>query len=286
MKLTPIDMNTHPQKTKHCFGSQRSRQGHSFAEVFLWTFALAGLALISPARSFGQDDGQLIKDVLSKKNYPWYDQANDTAGSVRLPERPPARSADRNEVPLGSPQTKQAANTPNSTGNFPSLGFNFVAWTLVAVAIAVLGGFLIWAFFRLESQQIRRGGQNSQRSLAESIQQLPFQVDQRTGDFRSLAQSAYADGDFRRAITYLFSHVLVTLDQKNLIRLRKGKTNRQYLKELKPHGSLATFYQRVMVPFESAFFGDHELSKSEFESCWRELDGFHTGVDQTTQVPA
>jgi hypothetical protein len=83
---------------------------------------------------------------------------------------------------------------------------------------------------------------------------------------------------------YLFSHVLVSLDQKGHIRLRKGKTNRQYLRELRPYRPLANFYQRVMVPFEATFFGDHELEKQDFENCWIQLDQFQTDVDQISQV--
>jgi len=105
-----------------------------------------------------------------------------------------------------------------------------------------------------------------------------------SGDFRQLAQNAYASGDYRSAITYLFSHVLVSLDQRGLIRLRKGKTNRQYLSELRRHRSLADYYQHVMVPFEAAFFGNHDLEKKQFESCWNQLDSFLTGVNNTKQV--
>ncbi len=254
-----------------------------FDRLVICAIIPATLLMMPATNSFGQDDTQTTKDVLSKKNYPWYDRDNDGTKTVRLPDRPKAKSSDRGSVPLG--RSKNKKSTATGVGSFPGLGFNLIAWILVGVAVSVLGGFLIWAFFRLESQKHRRSNRDTTRSLADSIQHLPFQVDQHSGDFRSLAQSAYAQGDFRRAITYLFSHVLITLDQENLIRLRKGKTNRQYLKELKPHRSLANFYQHVMVPFESAFFGDHELSQSEFESCWQELDGFHVGVDQTTQVP-
>ena len=81
------------------------------------------------------------------------------------------------------------------------------------------------------------------------------------------------------ALVFLFSHVLVTLDQAKLVRLQKGKTNRQYLRELSPSRPLIKYYGDVMVPFEQTFFGDYPITKDVFESCWQGLDDFQNEVD-------
>ena len=124
------------------------------------------------------------------------------------------------------------------------------------------------------------------RSLQESIQQLPFQVDVASGDFHQLAQQAYRSGDYHRAIMMLFSHVLVSLDQKGFVRLRKGKTNRQYLRELKGYTALPDYFGSVMIPFEAAFFGDHQLEKRDFEECWNGLPSFQNGLGQKVVTDA
>jgi len=119
----------------------------------------------------------------------------------------------------------------------------------------------------------------SDRSIAESIRHLPFEMDVKKGDFRQQSQAAYDAGDFRMALVFLFSHVLVTLDQAKLVRLKKGKTNRQYLRELSPNRPLGDYYGDVMVPFEQTFFGDYPITKEVFEGCWHGLDGFQSEVD-------
>lgn len=236
-----------------------------------------GLSLCLGTAALAQDDIELARDVLSQRDYPWYDASTDGIRKVELPNRPEAKSRDRADVPIRVfEQKKRNAAGAQSKG----LGLSLFAWVALAFLIAGLAGLLIWAFFRLESRSHQHGDNISPRSIAESIENLPFQVQEDSGDFRQLAESAYRQGDIRQAITYLFSHVLVSLDQKSLIRLRKGKTNRQYLNELRPYRPLAIFFQQVMVPFEAVFFGDHELSPEDFESCWQRLDLFQDGVNQ------
>ena len=104
------------------------------------------------------------------------------------------------------------------------------------------------------------------------------------GDFQSLAGTAARAGDYGRATMLLFSHVLLTLDKKKLIQLKRGKTNRQYLKELKQYSSLKAFYEKIMVPFEDNFFGSHDIAIPVFEECWQELDSFHTNVAECSEL--
>ena len=39
-----------------------------------------------------------------------------------------------------------------------------------------------------------------------------------------------------------------------------------------------------MVPFEASFFGDHELSKRDFETCWERHDQFQADVDLASRT--
>jgi hypothetical protein len=66
--------------------------------------------------------------------------------------------------------------------------------------------------------------------------------------------------------------------------LKKGKTNRQYLRELQSHSHLSQYFQRVMVPFEDAFFGDHPIQQPVFDANWSDLDGFQERVNQSLQA--
>jgi hypothetical protein len=233
-----------------------------------------------------RDDVEVGQKALSTKKYPWYDAETDEVKRVDLGERPSARSSNRNNIPL-KPVRKPRTNSSNWNWNLGGSflgGLSPVAWGLIALVIVVLALALIWAFLRMEPNVQAEDDQAPRRTMAESIKQLPFELDVGTGDFRQLAENSYRSGDYQRAMIFLFSHVLVQLDQKGHIRQRKGKTNRQYLSELRAQRPLANYYQRVMVPFEATFFGDHDLGKQEFENCWNQLGEFQAGLDQTSQV--
>lgn len=269
------------------------RNNPRFALRTLLFYAMVmGVVALTPnlvwGGGFAQDDVEVAREAFSSRNFPWYDAAVDDSRDIPFPQRHLPKSADRNKIYNRSPSRSSSTTPAGGTGTAaaPAWGLSFIAWAGVAILIAGLCGLLLWAFFRLESQKLERakGTPAPRRSLADSIEHLPFQVDQNSGDFRDLARQAYSAGDFRLAMTWLFSHVLVTLDQRGLIRLKKGKTNRQYLNELKRHQPLAHFYQQVMIPFEATFFGDHDLSRADFESCWDGLDQFQNGVNQTSQV--
>jgi hypothetical protein len=74
---------------------------------------------------------------------------------------------------------------------------------------------------------------------------------------------------------YLFSYKLLALDRHNLIRLARGKTNRQYVAELSQQPTLQELLRHSMVAFEDVFFGQHRLDPERFEGCWQSLDRFH-----------
>lgn len=229
----------------------------------------------------------LGRDALLKKEYPWYNVETDQAQGVELNRRPEVQSKNRNAIPL-RPITKNTSNGTNwNWGGSSSFfgGVSVLVWAAVGIVISLIAGVLLWAFLRLETNQpsadidlVRR------RSMADSIKQLPFDLESQTGDFRQAAHQHYLAGEYGTAMIFLFSHVLVLLDQNGSLRLRKGKTNRQYLRELRSKQPLADYYQRVMVPFEATFFGNKELGQAEFEACWNRLPEFQSEVERTSQV--
>jgi hypothetical protein len=162
---------------------------------------------------------------------------------------------------------------------------NATTWILLGVLVAIIVGIIIYFAMQLEA---RTGTIDQQHALDEEelqqrIEQLPFQLTDATrGDLVSMALSAADSGEYSRATMLLFSHVLILLDRRNLIRLKKGKTNRQYINEIRRHPELISYYERVMVPFEDSFFGDHNVDKERFEECWNALEAFHQDVEKST----
>jgi hypothetical protein len=243
-----------------------------------WLLTL--LLICGGSRSlFAQDLVESTEQVLSSNSFPWYDSATKGAKPLPFDVRPEIRSGDRQTIPPYVPKPKQAQAAGSATsGAVESLDFLF--WVFLAIILIAILALLVWTFLRLEAKSQQSIRSSASRSLAESIEQLPFQVEESSGDFRKLAQRAYESGNYRKAIIHLYSHVLVVLDQANLIRLRKGKTNRQYLRELGTHVSLVSYFQLTMESFESVFFGDHEINRQDFEQYWLQLPSFQAEVEQ------
>ncbi len=64
-------------------------------------------------------------------------------------------------------------------------------------------------------------------------------------------------GDYSKAIVYLFSHILIELDEHRRIRLQRGKTNGMYLRELGRWPEWRGAIRKVVTAFERSFFGGH-----------------------------
>ena len=248
------------------------------ATLFLFA-SLWGIA----AHAQTNDD---LAGALKKYDYPWYDADTDQLKPIKQKNEAFPMSSERNAIELGKAKTpkKKTPPTPPPGGTAKTVGngwfgelnlatlFMMILVTVIVCALA----FLFYKFLAVESSIEDPGSAKRKKLLSESIEQLPFDLQTAGGDFRSLAQQAYQAGDLRRAFIFLYSHVLVTLDQNERISLRKGKTNRQYLKEVWEDPKLSTYFKSVMLPFESAFFGDHDPAPDQFERCWSGLDNFHS----------
>jgi hypothetical protein len=230
-----------------------------------------------------------LAEALKKFDYPWYDAEADQLMPLESKSEAFPMSSQRNEIELGkaktsnrTPTNTNTTTTGTGTGNgwFSGFDISSLFMMILVVLIVCALAFLFYKFLAVESSIEDPNAAKRKKLLSESIEQLPFDLTAAGGDFRSLAQQAYQAGDLRRAFIFLYSHVLVTLDQNERISLRKGKTNRQYLKEVWEDPKLTSYFKSVMLPFESAFFGDHAPAPDQFERCWSGLENFHSYLGQ------
>ena len=184
--------------------------------------------------------------------FPWYDEAQD-----------------------------QLKPIPIRISNFrPSYSFdwlNGVAWLVLALVLVGLAYLIIMAYIGRETGGAQQADGAPRHSPVEvsALEALPFPVRRPTSNLLEEARRQYELGNFGEAIIYLFSHELVELDRHQLIRLTKGKTNRQYLRELGASRPLAGVLEATMVLFEGVFFGKRGLERSEFETVWQRLGDFN-----------
>lgn len=234
----------------------------------IWPVVLALFA--AGAEAAGPDDlvdsDQAVsrgREALgSSWRFPWYDDQTD--GVRRVKVKPPWQPPDW---------------TWNWSSPFPHVSWlQLLAWIAVVVLFAVLAYWLIKAYLNRENRAPGTPSGLSRHTAtadAARLESLPFQIRRGASDLLAEARRLYEQGSFGEAVVYLFSYQLVEMDKNQIIRLTKGKTNRQYLRELGRRVTLRGLVEQSMVAFEDVFFGDRLLDRRRFESCWTRLGEFH-----------
>ena len=250
-------------------------------------FAAASVAFASQA-ALADELAEAGQRALADKRFPWFDSTSNSITEMQRTDPGRAKTLNRAELPVYEPMQQNV--TPAQRPVAETIGFSYLStliWIAIAIIFVLIAGALVWFFMQMEGRLGRdlRSREAETALVHARIKQLPFDMPYDSGaDFRELAARAAAQGDYGRATILLFSHVLLHLDQKDLIRLKKGKTNRQYLRELQAHSQLSNYFHRVMVTFEDAFFGDHPIQQPVFEAAWNDLDSFQEQVSQRLRV--
>lgn len=231
-------------------------------------------------RGANEDSVRRGREALGDMAFaPWYDAEKDELKRVNV--RPP-RKWEWVEWVVDLFQGIGSVDWDGSwLGTFFSGLSTVVQLLIYALIFAVLLG-LAYLFIRIFSRwrDRRRGGDDEDELEEEQLQQarldaLPMQLSAPRGDFLAEARRRYEAGDYSGAIIFLFSHELLQLDRHQRIQLERGKTNRQYLREVRNEPFLAGVLHRTMIAFEDVFFGHHALDRLRFEACWNEVDEFH-----------
>ncbi len=247
-------------------------------------FLFMAIVVCAGALAFGQEShpkgadpveaGQ--KALSGSGKFPWDDRRQDDVRRLNVVPRPSAE--DRGDK-WASNQNRAA-----KTARMPrvSLFGNVLQWIGLTTLIVLLGviAYLLAKSFLLEevSDQAAVRKVVESRRDADRVEALPFHIRAASGDFLAEARRLYDAGQYSQAIVYLFSHQLVQLDKHHVIRLAKGKTNRQYVRETRRRPLLASVLQTTMIAFEDAFFGHKILSREAFERCWSRLDEFQNDL--------
>lgn len=255
-----------------------------------WAILLGAASLPAAAAATAPTPGtdravEVGRDALAGRlRLPWYDAERD--GLRRIAVSPPKELAKHRN----SGWEARPRKLPNKRFSpFWSVFWTLVKWAFWGATLAILV-FLIWLLVRMfvnrevesaEDERLEAAAAET-RTEADLLEQLPYQVKRPQTDLLGEARRHYEAGDYGEAIIYLFSYQLVQLDLHRRIGLARGKTNRQYLRELAGRGDLRQLLAQTMVAFEDVFFGHHPLERARFERCWNRLDDFHAGIQEET----
>jgi hypothetical protein len=252
-------------------------------------------AITTPPANGGPlpDPVESARSSLSNKgSFPWYDSETDELKRIDVSLPNDDSAANRTSTWEGTAQKQTTTNTGGKWN--PNWSFGDIIWQMLtamawAILLALLG-FLVYlmirAFLRNESRMADSEDMRTSRdatSDVDRVEQLPFQIKRPQSDLLGEARRQYEAGNYSEAVIYYFSYQLVQLDRHHWIRLMKGKTNRQYLREVRRAPTLHSLLEYTMLAFEDVFFGHHPVSRERFEACWKRLDDFHQNV---VQAPA
>lgn len=226
------------------------------------------------------------REVLSRSIDPsWYSSSED-----RLVVVPPRSNqsivvSDRHDS-IYNP-TPNGVGAKDFFGTFLSdlLGFVFRSSYYILAFFAIVLG-IVGLVFLFRGSGLRRYGHGkvSQAERRESEQKritdLPFDLEPSLLGLREQADRYRTQGDYSRAIVFLFSHVLMQLDTAGHIRLTRGKTNRVYLRELKGREKELGFTSSLVNWFEPVFFGRKAMDPIAFEKLWNQLPAFESYLER------
>ena len=232
----------------------------------IWLAVAACAALWTAPRAVAAgEDQQWVdtgREALSDGDYPWYDAQADSLKRIELRK----------------PREPWFLKWLDAIG----LSIEVVAWTLLAVVIVVLVVFLIKFARNWRRGESAPRPPTDQVLAADQVEALPFLAERPRGDLLGEARRHYEAGNYSEAIIYLFSYELLQLDKFSFIQLAKGKTNRQYLREVGRQADLRSPLERTLVTFESVFFGRRTLDRAGFEACWQQLPQFEQHLRAAT----
>ena len=247
----------------------------------LLLLATAGLAWADVAEP--EAAIQAGRAALRQQAFPWYDDQQDRLR--RLDVQPGVEpAAHRDSTWHTDPRERGDWSwLPGLPGWIGQLVRGLI-WTALSLGALVLVGLLIRAYWNRDQRRVAAGGSGSPDAgaVADQIAEWVLPVPAPGRDLLDETRRRVAQADYTHAILFLFSYQLQTLDRHGLIRLARGKTNRQYRDELAAEPQLRAILQQALVGFEDVFFGHHQIERERFEACWSQLDTFHQRIQQAT----
>jgi hypothetical protein len=254
-----------------------------FATGLAPSWEVGPAALAAESHSDAVNDSEWIekgREALSSRlePVPWYDSSADRLRPINVPAKPENKKSE-----------EEGANERfRDLPSWLSTAFKAFAYGLLAIALLAIA-WEMWRAYQLDINVFTALGDRfvaiwrsitalfrgeiarPQPVVADQVDALPVALDTPVEEFLAAARRLYEQGDYGRAIVYLYSHELVELDKRQRIRLDRGKTNRQYLRELAAQPALRSLLGDTIDPFERVIFGGEPLNRADFEACWRQL---------------
>ncbi|MFD1095645.1 DUF4129 domain-containing protein [Salegentibacter chungangensis] len=150
----------------------------------------------------------------------------------------------------------------------------FIFSMLPYIFLAILLGFIIWLFIRL----------NPGRSFLEEPEASEVYMTEeeeliQSRDLPMLIQDAIEKGQYRLAVRYYYLKVLQSLDEQKLIEYRFQKTNADYTSEIGQE-NIKDQFKRITRIYDFIWYGDFTPSEEEFRMAEKGFSKMNTLINR------
>jgi hypothetical protein len=199
-----------------------------------------------------------LRETVDKAKYPWL--SKETGKPVYLPLSPVEE--------IKRPRSKSQEHNADF-GWLDGLA-KFATWLIYALVAGALLAAIFWAVrsFAQKSWKLKSRVDGEAAARERRISTLAPEAAERYDDLLAAAQDAFDRGDYRYALIFYFSYLLVEMDKRRFVLLEKGKTNLVYWRELTEFPELRSIYRSTMKEFERVYFGGASITREEFDAIW------------------
>lgn len=213
-------------------------------------------AFVEPEILEAIEDGRYTEQPAATTAHPPREAA--PVALRQVPENQWEKAASDLDFSKDQPNEPKPKQPPTQ---LPTVDADWAFWgkvlQILAIAIVVFG--LGYAIYRMTQEpanrQIARDGatitfDNAEEYLHES-------------DLDRFLREALAAGNFALALRFHFLQILKTLSEKQAIQWSREKTNRDYLREMRPH-RLSPEFRAVTQTYERVWYGNLSLDATTF----------------------
>jgi hypothetical protein len=129
---------------------------------------------------------------------------------------------------------------------------------IIILGIVLIAGLIYYFIGGLSKKDRKISIEELENDLTHIEENLPI------ADVETPLEKATRMGEYKVAFRMYFLLILQLLANKGIIKWRKDKTNREYVRELRQQSYLPLFMSAVLM-YEKAWFGLGGVSKEEFE---------------------
>ena len=173
---------------------------------------------------------------------------------------------EEGEAPEEGRRGEEQEQPPISSNSPMFQGSTTLKYIFFGLAIAALA-FILW---RIIQAQMKLKNPKVKKQIID-LEQAVDEIEE--SDLERLLRESLEGTDYKMAIRVYYLMIIKGLSDKELIKWKKDKTNRTYVREMKKSDYYDQFKQ-ITRDFEKAWFGEDEVKQSDFQRLQPNFQSF------------